>query len=261
VIWASFRSEWIKIRRPSLLVSTFVGLATAASLFVVLLFAQAPARPQTNGLPTLHQLAQPNGLVHGLSQAAVLLGIVAFGIAASQTASEFGLGTLRQLLVRLPRRTRLLSGKWAATLSFLLLALLFASVVALVVAIVAAHGRQVPTGAWFSGAGIGDLARALLDLELALIGFASLGFAVGLLLRSSVFAVIIGFAWLLPIEAVISRIVPNAEQWLPGSSLQIVAKGGTTTTSFGLALAVSAAYVAVALCVSFVHFRRSDITA
>ena len=112
-------------------------------------------------------------------------------------ASEYSLGTL-QLLVRQPRRPVLLVGKYLGTISFVGLGLVFAAVVATVVAVVAAHGPHVPTGAWFSSTGIGDLLRALGDLALAVVGFAVLGLATGLFLRSSVFAVIVGFAWLLP---------------------------------------------------------------
>jgi hypothetical protein len=258
--WAAFRSEWIKLRRPSLLLSTFLGLAAASSLFVVLLFSQAPTTAGGD-LPALDQLAQPNGLVHGLNRAAVLLGIVAFGIAASQVASEYSLGTLRQLLVRQPRRIVLLTGKVLGMVSFLVLALLFAAVVAMIVAVLVAHGRHVPTAAWFSATGIGDLIRALGDLALAVVGFAVLGMAVGLLLRSSVFAVIVGFAWLLPVEGVITRIIPSAQRWLPGSALQLLAQGGTSSFGYEQAIVVSAFYAVVAVVTAIVVFARSDITA
>lgn len=47
----------------TLLLSTFIGLAAAASLFVILLFTQAPATGVGGGLPSLQQLARPNGLI------------------------------------------------------------------------------------------------------------------------------------------------------------------------------------------------------
>jgi len=118
MIWAAFTSEWTKLRRWTLLLSTFIGLAAAASLFVILLFAQAPAAGG-GGLPSLQQLARPNGLIVGVTRATMLLGIVAFGIAAAQTASEYSLGTLRQVLVRQPRRVTLLAGKMLGVVSSL----------------------------------------------------------------------------------------------------------------------------------------------
>ena len=38
MIIGAFRSEWIKLRRPSPFVATYVGLAAAASAFTILLF-------------------------------------------------------------------------------------------------------------------------------------------------------------------------------------------------------------------------------
>jgi ABC-2 type transport system permease protein len=260
VIVASFRSEWVKLKRRNLFVGTYVGLAVAASLFAVLLFAQATANGGGD-LPSLTQLAQPNGLIHGVNRAAVLLGIVAFGIAASQIASEYSLGTLRQLLVRQPRRAVLLAGKFLAVLTFMLGAVVFASLIATFAAFVMAHARHVPTGAWTSSAGITDLTRALGDLLLATVGFTTLGLVIGLLFRSSVTAIIVGFAYLIPVEAVITRIAPNSAAWLPGQLLQAIAAGGLAGTGFAHLLVVSIVYMTIAGVVATVVFVRKDVTA
>jgi ABC-2 type transport system permease protein len=260
MIVASFRSEWVKLKRRNLLVGTYAGLAVAASLFAVLLFAQANAAGGGD-LPSLTQLAQPNGLIHGVNRAAVLLGIVAFGIAASQIAGEYSLGTLRQLLVRQPRRAVLLAGKFLAVVAFMLGAVIFASLVATVAAFVMAHARHVPTAAWTSSAGIVDLTRALGDLLLATVGFTVFGLVVGLLFRSSVTAIIVGFAYLLPFEAVITRIAPHTASWLPGQLLQAIAVGGMTAAGFAHSLILSVVYVALAAAVATVVFLRKDVTA
>jgi ABC-type transport system involved in multi-copper enzyme maturation permease subunit len=258
MMWAAFASEWIKLRRRTLFLSTFLGLAAAASIFVVLVFSQASA---TGGIVSLHQLAQPNGLVIGVARAAMLLGVVAFGIAASQVASEYSLGTLRQLLVRQPRRAVLLAGKMLGVITFLVLALCFAAVVALIVAVVAAHTRGVSTSAWFTGTGLGDLFRELGDLVLATIGYSVLGMALGQFVRSAVFAVIIGFAWLIAVENIITRIVPSTQQWLPGASILAVASGGTEGVGYGRGLILGAAYLVVAIAAAMTVFLRSDVTA
>ena len=258
MIWAAFTSEWTKLRRPTLLFSTFLGLAFAASLFVVLMFSQATAN---GGLVTLHQLARPNGLVIGVARASMLLGVVAFGIAASQVASEYSLGTLRQLLVRQPRRAVLLAGKMLGTITFLVLALCFAAVVALIVAVAAAQSRHVPTGAWFTGTGLGDLFRELGDLALATIGYSILGMALGQFVRSAVAAVIIGFAWLIAVENIITRIVPSTEQWLPGASITAVASGGAEGVDYAHGMILGVVYVVAAVVAAMTVFLRSDVTA
>jgi ABC-2 type transport system permease protein len=260
MIVASFRSEWVKLKRRNLLVGTYAGLAIAASLFAILLFAQANAAGGGD-LPSLTQLAQPNGLIHGVNRAAVLLGIVAFGVAASQIAGEYSLGTLRQLLVRQPRRAVLLAGKFLAVVTFMLGAVIFASLVATVAAFVMAHARHVPTGAWTSSAGIIDLTRALGDLLVATVGFTVFGLVIGLLFRSSVTAIIVGFAYLLPFEAVITRIAPHTASWLPGQLLQAIAVGGVTAAGFAHSLILSVVYVALAGVVATVLFLRKDVTA
>ena len=258
MIWAAFASEWTKLRRPTLFLSTFVGLAAAASLFVVLMFSQASPN---GGIVTLHQLAKPNGLVIGVARAAMLLGVVAFGIAASQVASEYSLGTLRQLLVRQPRRAVLLAGKMLGVITFLVLALCFAAVVALIVAVVAAHSRGVPTSAWFTGTGLRDLFRELGDLALATIGYSVLGMALGQFVRSAVFAVIVGFAWLIAVENIITRIVPSTQQWLPGASILAVASGGAEGVGYAHGLILGAVYLVVAIAAAMTVFLRSDVTA
>jgi ABC-2 type transport system permease protein len=262
VILDSFRSEWIKLRRWTLLFGTYGGLALAASFFSILVFTQAAkVGPGSADLPSLATLAQPNGLIHGLSRAVVLLGIVAFGIAASQIATEYSLGTLRQLLVRQPRRAVLLAGKYLGVISFVVLAVVAAAVVTGVVSVVLAHVRHVPVGAWFSGTGIKDLTSALGELLLSVIGFATLGMVAGLLLRSSVMAVIVGFAYLLPFENIFGRILPATSKWLPGQLLNAVGQGGNSTSGFSRSLIISAIYLVILGVLTGYAFMRRDVTA
>jgi ABC-2 type transport system permease protein len=127
----------------------------------------------------------------------------------------------------------LLAGKMLGIVTFLLLALCFSAVIALLVAVAAAHSRGVPTGAWFTGTGLGDLFRELGDLALAVIGYSVLGMALGQFVRSAMVAVIIGFAWLIAVENIITRIVPSTQQPLPGQSIMAVASGGAEGRATG----------------------------
>jgi ABC-2 type transport system permease protein len=260
VTWAAFTSEWTKLKRKTLLLSTFLGLAVAASLFVILIFGRAPATGTGGGLPSLQQLARPNGLIVGVDRAVMLLGIVAFGIAAAQTASEYSLGTLRQLLVRQPRRVTLLVGKMLAAITFLLLAFLLAAVVAFAVALVAMHARGGSTTAWFSSTGMTDLFRALGNISLAVIGYSVLGLVIGLFVRSAVFAVILGFAWMIAVENIVTRIVPGTEKWMPGMSLEAVATGGGEGVNYSHGLLVGVGYIVIAVIAAALTFARRDVT-
>ena len=99
------------------------------------------------------------------------------------------------------------------------------------------------------------------DLLLATVGFATLGEVVGLLFRSSVIAIIVGFAYLLPIEAVVTRIAPHTAIWLPGQLLQAVAAGGLAPDGFAHSLILGTVYLVIAGVVATVVFVRKDVTA
>lgn len=265
--WAAYSSEWTKLKRKSLLLSTFLGLAIAASAAVILLFSQAPAHAAAAGpgpgLPSLQSLTRPNGLIVGVDRFIFLLGIVAFGIAASQTASEYSLGTLRQLLVRQPRRVPLLIGKMIAVVVFMALATAFAAVVAFAIANLMAASRGASTSAWYTGTGFTDLLEALGRMILAVVGYSVLGLVVGQFLRSAVASVIVGFAWLVAVENIVGRILPSASKYFPGASLTAVAANGNADAgiSFDRGLVVVAIYVVVAIVAATITFSRRDVTA
>ena len=222
---------------------------------------QAPASGDGGGLPSLTQLAQPNGLIHGVNRAAVLLGVVAFGIAATQIASEYSLGTLRQLLVRQPRRPILLAGKFLAVLTFMLGAVVFSSVVATVASVVMAHARHVPT--------------ARLDLERRdqRLDPGSGGPPLG---DSGIHDPRSGGRPAVPIfghrhhrglclpdpgRSSGDRIAPHTATWLPGQLLQAVAAGGLAPDGFAHSLILSTVYLVIAWVVATVVFVRKDVTA
>ena len=63
---------------------------------------------------TFAVLEQPNGLVHGIVDVSSLIGIVALCLFAGAFATEYSQGTLRNLLVREPRRAGCCRGKFLA---------------------------------------------------------------------------------------------------------------------------------------------------
>ena len=75
------------------------------------------------------------------------------------------------------------------------------------------------------------------------------------------FAVIVGFAWLIAVENIITRIVPSTQQWLPGASILAVASGGGEGVSYGRGLILGAVYLVVAIAAAMTVFLRSDVTA
>jgi ABC-type transport system involved in multi-copper enzyme maturation permease subunit len=261
MIWRAFQSEWVKMRRRRLWYGSYGAIAGVVLMTTIVSIAGALHRPDAHGDLTLAQLAHASGLSQGLTQAGVLLGAVAFAIAASQFGGEFSHGTLRNLLVRQPRRATLLTGKCLAVLTFLVGAVALAAIFGICAAIVMAHVRDVPTNAWTSGAGMSDLGVALGDLAIASCGFALIGMLAGVLLRSSVIAIAAGLAILLPFETILTDAVPGTGRWLPAQLLEAIAQGGSTTAPFGPALITVSAYLAGAVAIAVVVFARRDVTA
>ena len=182
MIWKSFESEWVKMRRRRLWYGSYGAITGVIVLTTIVTIAGALHHPDARGDLTLGQLAQASGLSQGLTQSGVLLGAVSFSIAAFQFGGEFAHGTLRNLLVRQPRRSVLMAGKCLAVLTFLIGAVVVATIVAICASFVMAHLRGIPTGAWTSGTGMGDLGILLGDLTSSACGFAILGLIAGVLL-------------------------------------------------------------------------------
>ena len=147
----AFASEWIKLRRRSLFYGSYAAIVAVACLVTDLTFSSAGRTAATGpaGESTpLALLAQSGGSVNGLEDSLTILGVIAFAIAASQTGMEYGQGTLRNLLVRQPRRILLLVGKFLAVSTFMIGAVALATVSSVVVAFVMAHGRRILTDEW-----------------------------------------------------------------------------------------------------------------
>jgi len=257
----AFRSEWVKLRRRTLLLSTYLSLTAVSGLFTVLVFARAGTANRRGDFISLQELARPDGLSRGLTRAALLLGVVAFGIAAAQVALEFSLGTLRQLLVRQPRRPTLLSGKGLGILTFLAGAVICSGIGGGVAAFVMAHVRGVSTAAWTSSTGLADIGRSLGDVALAVTGYGVLGMLAGLILRSAAPAVVVGFVYLLPFEGIFSAVVKGSDRWLPGQVLSAISEGGTANVTFSHALLTATVYTVIAAALGTLLFTKRDVTA
>ncbi len=261
MIWRSFESEWVKMRRRRLWYGSYGAITAVVVLTTIVTIAGALHHPDARGDLTLAQLAHASGLSQGLTQSGVLLGAVSFSIAAFQFGGEFAQGTLRNLLVRQPRRSVLMAGKCLAVLTFLIGAVVVATMVAICAAFVMAHLRGIPTSEWTSGTGMGDLGILLGDLAISACGFAIIGMIAGVLLRSSVIAIAAGLAVLLPVETILTDAIPGTARWLPAQLLEAIAQGGSATAPFGAALMTVSAYVLGAVVIAMLVFARRDVTA
>jgi len=260
ILW-SFHSEWIKLRRRRLWYGTYAAITGVVVLTTMVTIVGANNAVDHHRGPTLAELSRASGLGLGLTDSAILLGAVSLAVAAAQFGGEFTHGTLRNLLVRQPRRLHLMGGKVLAVLLFLVGALMVAAVIGLGAAFAMAHARGIDTSVWTSGTGLSDLGVALGDIALSVCGFATVGMILGVLLRSSVIAIAAGLALLLPVETILTNAVPGTARWLPGQLLNAIASGGSLHADFGTAIVTITVYFLVAIGATALVFVRRDVTA
>jgi ABC-2 type transport system permease protein len=259
----SFLSEWIKLRRPGMILGGAGTIVGFAILTVVLTLTTASTTPTDQGGAgggvTLAQLATADGLASVLASAATFIGVVALSVFAISIASEYSQGTLRNLLVRQPRRVRLLVGKLLAVASFTTIAVIVAGIAAAATALLVAPTQDISTAAWFTSAGWATLAGGLGNLLLATLGWGLVGALLGLVLHTPAAAVGVGLAWALPGELLVTAAWADGARWLPGQLLDALAQGGTAAVTYGSAGLLLALYGVVAMVAGTTLFARRDV--
>ena len=264
----SFKAELLKLGRPAVFYGATGAMLVFALLATVLTFATATSAKAAAASPvggaalgsTLGQLGQPGGLTRGFTIAAGFMGLLVFVLFTTNITSEYGLGTIRVLLTRQPRRTRLLAGKLLALLAFVAALLFAAELLSAAAAIALAHARDVSTADWFTADGLhhlgGDYANAVLTATV----FGTVGISLGVFCRSTPIALGIGLAWLGPLEHIIQLGWSGAARWFPGLVFDAIAGGGTAITSYQRAVVMALAYAALALTAAAVSFVRRDVS-
>jgi ABC-2 type transport system permease protein len=189
----------------------------------------------------------------------MILGLVAASVAAGQVGADYSSGVLRSLAVREPSRMRLFGGKLLALCSFALLVVSSACLGVLGTALLVAPNQGVSTAAWFSEAGVASGLSAVGNLMLACCGFAALGAALGVILRSAIVAIALAAAYGL-VEGVVGAFAGGITRWLPGQALSALAQGGTPTMTYGEATLTVALTVIGILGITAVLLLRRDIT-
>jgi ABC-2 type transport system permease protein len=264
----SFKAELLKLRRPAVLYGASAAMLGFALLATILTFVTATSATTAAPSPvggaalgsTLWQLGQPSGLTRGFTIAAGFIGLLVFVLFTTNMTSEYGLGTIRVLLTRQPRRARLLAGKLLALLAFVAALLLAAELLSAAAAIALAHGHDVSTADWFTTDGLGHLTGDYANAVLTATVFGAVGIALGVFTRSTPIALGIGLAWLGPLEHILQLSWSGAARWLPGLVFDAVANGGTSVTTYQRALVTALVYTGLALSVATVSFVRRDVS-
>lgn len=259
-MWGSFTSELTKLARRNMILWGF-----GAGMFFPLLatiFTIEHARmfpPYNRGHVSILVLEQANGLVHGVTDVSVLLGIVALVVFAAAFVLEYSQGTLRNLLVREPRRTQFLVGKFLAVSLFMLAVVIVAIILSVALAFILAPGKGISTSAWTSSTGVNDLFQAVFHAWLATLFYGVFGAALALLLRSPAASIGAALAYFIAIEAIIvGAIWSGGSNWLPDHLLNALTHGGNGDSTYYHALLMLSIYCLAIAAGIITLFRRRD---
>jgi hypothetical protein len=262
-----FRSELIRIWRPSFLfggIGTMAGFAALVSIFIFTSAKNAPAisHPpvgQGPGFATVAELARPGGFLTALATVSSLAGVVLLVLWAIAVANDYSTGLIRILVQAQPRRITLLTGKIVALAVFTLLATTVTAVVVVVIARPLARLEGIQVQAWKT-----DFASHVLegyfDFTVAALVWGLIGLMLAVLTRSSALAIGLGIGFLLVVEGLITIVAPGARSYLPGGTLNTLASGGNAQLAWGSAFGLAIAYGVIATAVSLFTFRMRDIT-
>ena len=257
-----FFAEWRKLRRPTLFLGTFAAALFFNGLITSFLYLMIDS-PDGNGdrgrSIGRDVLGLASGSIHAFSSIGGLLGIIVLCVFAAQSAQEYTYGTLRNLLVRQPRRLVLLMGKYAAMKTFALLFAFINAVVSIAISLYLSDRAKVSTDLWFTSDGWSAIGHTFINVYISIVFYAVIGIALGILLRSPISAISIALVWLLIIENLIGAVKPVTLDWMPGNQLATIAEGGSETITYSHALSLGSFYVVIALLASSFLFTKRDV--
>jgi hypothetical protein len=258
----SYRAEMVKLtRRRVVLATALVVLVFAVGGAATVLATAEPAAQAASGrTPSIEALGEAGGGTEVFRVAAAFTGTFLFVVFVGAMAAEHARGTLRTSLLRQPRRLSLLAGRLAATLTFAAVTLAAAEALTWTAARLLAAGNGVDTSAW---AGTDGIVAALGDLGAVVLwvtGYAVLGTALGLVVRSVPVALAVAIAWAGPIEHLLQDAWEPASRVFPGLLLEAFVAGGTPDVGAGQALATVALHTLAAAVVAATVFSRRDVT-
>jgi ABC-type transport system involved in multi-copper enzyme maturation permease subunit len=208
---------------------------------------------------TRETLALPNGLYVGFANSAGLLGVIALCVFAAQTAIEYTNGTLRNLLVREPRRLLLLAGKYLAMISFALITVCFSAIVSVGISASLANVKDVNTDLWYTSSALSLFGSTFGNVLLSVISYGTVGMTLGLLLRSPISSISIALAWILVVENILSATVDGISKWLPGQLMSSIPVQFGVDFSYSWALIGSASYLLISGAAAAILFKRRDV--
>ncbi len=225
----AFHFELIKLwRRRTAGIALAVTTVFAVGSSALLLASAEPARPGVGGGPglTVEELAAAGGGTQVFATSLAFAGFFVLVLFTGAMAAEFSRGNIRTMVLRQPARLQLLGGKLAALLCSAAVLLALAEVLGWTTARLLAGSQGVDASAWTS---VHALAAGAADYGTVLVwvtGYALLGTALAVVVRSVPVALAIGIAWAGPFEHILADAWSGANSVFPGLLLEAFVAGG-----------------------------------
>jgi ABC-type transport system involved in multi-copper enzyme maturation permease subunit len=259
------RAELLRLlrRRTVLVTAAGAALFSVVAALTVFFSARAPGVPATRGRggTTLAALAGNGGGTEAFAVGASFLGFFVFVTFIALMAGEFSGGTFRALLLRDPRRLRLIAGKLAGILLVAGGAVAVAEAGTFVVSLLVAPTRDIPTAEWFTIPSLGQAVADYATVFAGVAGWAVFGTTLAVIFRSTPLALGVGFAWAGPFENIVVDSWRTGYRVFPGQVLASLIRGGSAELGLGRSLLTAALYAGVAAAVALTLVSRRDVTA
>jgi hypothetical protein len=257
------KAELIRlVHRRTLLITAAAALVfSVVAALSVFSSAEAAGVASRRGGTTLAALAGQGGGTEAFAVGASFVGFFVFVTFIALLAGEFSGGTFRALLLREPRRLRVIVGKLAGILLVAAAAVAFAEAATFVLSLILAPTKDIATTDWFSLRSLGEAGRDYATVFAGVAGWAIFGTTLAVIFRSTPIALGVGFAWAGPFENITVDSWHAGYRFFPGQVLGSLIRGGTVELGLGRALLTAGLYAAVAATVTLALVSRRDVTA
>ncbi|WP_217913949.1 hypothetical protein [Miltoncostaea marina] len=254
-------AQLVRLARPRALLAALAAALLFAVVVPAAVILSAGAGPAGGRAPTLTSLAGPGGGAEAFALGVSFTGLLVLVLVTAVFTGEFSRGTMRVMVMREPRRLRLLGGTMAAMLGVAAALLAVTAALAWAGSAAIAPGRGVPIGDWLTAEALGEDLAAYGRALAVVCCWALIGMALGVSLRVTPLALAAGVAWFGPFEHIVADSWGGGERWFPGLLLEAAAAGGTDAVPLARALPLGAAYALAAATVAAALLRRRDVTA
>lgn len=260
----AFKAELSRLidKRSLLIIGIIIAICAVGGAAIVLSSAKPAAQSSPNSfVPSIESLSAAGGGTQVFRFVAAFGGTMVFIVFTGLFSLEYGRGTYRTMLLRQPSRLALLSGKFAGLIAYAAACVALLEATTWLAAIAESPAFDFDASPWWSlsalGSAVGDYSMVMLWL----LGYASFGMMVAVVIRSAAPAIAVAVAWAGPFEHLVDNAWTGAREYLPGLLMEAVGTGGVGNVTATRAAIGATVYVLLFAAVTATVFSRRDITA